>query len=225
MKPSTESHSTKKTSLEEIDLAWPEEETSGRAGFVSRLSNRFGIARRSSLLPEVGLPARPGLLVLTALLLIALCALLATWRFQPRPTEAGISLLADSSSSKLNNASAASAEAVAPTLTRELETPVKSGHPPVEAAGGARARSARGLDGVTHGRRVPDRRPGRPTGRSGRAGPIPAARVVGSVALTRLGARTPAAGRERERRRAGPAEAGRGTPGERGHRGGQSNMS
>ena len=125
MKPSTESHNTKKTSLEEIDLAWPEEEASDRAAVVSRLWNRLGVARRSSLLPEVGLPARPGLLVLTALLLIALCALLATWRFQPRPTEAGIPLLADSSSSKLNNASAASAEAVAPTLTRELETPVK----------------------------------------------------------------------------------------------------
>src|SRR5205807_9539878 len=134
MKPSTESHNTKRISLEEIDLAWPEEEASDRAGFVSRLSNRFGIARRSSLLPEVGLPARPGLLVLTALLLIALCALLATCRFQPRPTEVGISLLADSSSSKLNNASAAPAEAVVQLVTRQVESLVR---PRVEESGPA----------------------------------------------------------------------------------------
>src|SRR5438034_7771292 len=127
MKPSTESHSTKKTSLEEIDLAWPEEETSDRAGFVSRLSNRLGIARRSNLLPEVGLPARPGLLVLTALLLIALCTLLATWRSHPRPAEAGISLLADASSSKLNNASATAPESAtqARPVIKQEEMPAK----------------------------------------------------------------------------------------------------
>jgi hypothetical protein len=52
------------------------------------------------------LPARPGLLALSLLLLLGLCGALASWEGQPRPQTPGIHLLAGTSSPKLNIISA-----------------------------------------------------------------------------------------------------------------------
>jgi hypothetical protein len=65
-----------------------------------------GLARRPDLLPGFSLAARPGLLVLTALLLVGLCAALAAWGTRPGPDSVGNDLLADGPSLKLNNTSA-----------------------------------------------------------------------------------------------------------------------
>src|SRR5262249_23298239 len=104
--PSTASHSTRRTERSGTGPAWP-----GRLGGLlgrgaAQLGGRPMFARRTALLPGPVLAARPGLLVLTTLLLVGLCTLLAFWGALSRPEDSGFNLPAENSSSKLDNTSA-----------------------------------------------------------------------------------------------------------------------
>src|ERR1700730_8851287 len=62
--------------------------------------------RRPDLLAGYALPARPGLLALSLLLLFGLCGALGSWHGHPHFQSAGIDLLAGGASPKLNITSA-----------------------------------------------------------------------------------------------------------------------
>src|SRR5947209_4321696 len=133
MMPSTESPSMRKT----------EKRAASRARFGNRqwLADRArrvagtwtGFPNRPALLPGLSLAARPGLLLLTALLLVGLCAALVRWTGLAVPDSAGIDLPADVPSFNLNNTSAeASAAPSAPALHPEPSpTAGKKEQPPV----------------------------------------------------------------------------------------------
>jgi hypothetical protein len=70
--------------------------------------------RRPDLLAGYSLPARPGLLALSLLLLFGLCGALASWQGHPHFQSAGIDLLAGASSPKLNITSAEAPPRAAP---------------------------------------------------------------------------------------------------------------
>jgi hypothetical protein len=78
----------------------------GRAGLMLAAARHRFIARGPVLLPGVRLPARPSLLLLTALLLSLLCLVLTIRSRPPSPATAEFVLLSDPSSSNLNSTSA-----------------------------------------------------------------------------------------------------------------------
>ena len=81
-------------------------------------THRLSGARRPFLLPALSLPARPGLLLLTALLLSLLCLVMTIPRRPTSGTALEFALLSDQSSPNLNSTSA--------------EAPVRSGVPQAE---------------------------------------------------------------------------------------------
>jgi FlxA-like protein len=109
----------------------------GGAGSLFASTRRLLGARPSLLLPGVRLPGRPGLLLLTALLL-GLLSLVLTFRFRSTSGSTGeLVLLSDPSSSNLNKTSAA-APLYPPTSPTAVERsnadPGSSGSPPKEPA-------------------------------------------------------------------------------------------
>src|SRR4051794_5118656 len=99
MRPSTASHSTRKTDCTATSAA----RSGGHGGPPDRAAcagvfwRRFAFARRHLAVPGVALPARPGLLVLTAVLLVGLCTVLTSWgarNAHSEPDPAGFDLLA-----------------------------------------------------------------------------------------------------------------------------------
>lgn len=144
--PSTASPSTKRTEPGP-DPVGPAAARgrAGRPGFVAGLERWLGRALRPPLVAGPVLAARPGLLLLTAVLLVGLCALLAGWHARsPSPrvpqdegarvgVESDFSLRADNSSRKLDDTSAEapdrpSAPAPQPTVVEDRQEP-----PPAQA--------------------------------------------------------------------------------------------
>src|SRR5437660_9740386 len=69
-------------------------------------THRLSAVRRPILLPAISLPARPGLLLLAALLLSLFCLVLTIPRRPPSGAAIEFALLSDRSFSNLNNTSA-----------------------------------------------------------------------------------------------------------------------
>jgi hypothetical protein len=97
-------------------------------GLPDRVRRWAAGIRRPDLLPGFSLAARPGLLTLTALLLIALCAALSFSARRGR--EPGISLLGEAASSKLNSTSAETPASPAPASQPEPERLNLGAHEP-----------------------------------------------------------------------------------------------
>src|SRR6266852_3589502 len=104
---STESPSTKKTErTAEATPLVPKESFDG-GGKRLGLWGWFASHRKPEILPGMSLPARPGLLVLTTVLLAGFCVILAICGHGRRTDSSGIDLLEGTSSSNLNITSAA----------------------------------------------------------------------------------------------------------------------
>jgi hypothetical protein len=83
-------------------------------GTLDRGPGWMRLFRRPDLLTGYALPARPGLLALSLLLMFGLCGALASWQSHPHFQTAGIDLLAGASSPKLNITSAEAPPKAAP---------------------------------------------------------------------------------------------------------------
>ncbi|HLJ96340.1 MAG TPA: hypothetical protein VKU02_24415 [Gemmataceae bacterium] len=100
-------------------------------------THRFSHVRRPLLLPGIELPPRPGLLLLTALLLGLFCLVMTIPRHPPSEAAGEFALLSDLSSSNLNNTSAEAPHQVAVPQTGEGSSdttpsaPAAPGSPPV----------------------------------------------------------------------------------------------
>lgn len=112
---STGSASTKKAEQPEATgprsgdpLGLPDRGLGGGVGW------RWPASGRPPRLPDLELAARPGLLALTAVLLVGLCAVLACWTSPPDPAPAGNDLLAGDPSPNLNLSSAEAPPAAPP---------------------------------------------------------------------------------------------------------------
>src|ERR1700694_4055638 len=98
MRASTELPSTKRIETSTSGDAWSESlwGLSDQASHAARPWRRWKtFLHPRRLFGHAGLPARPTLLVLTTLLLVSLCALLAFWGSHPRADSSGIDLLDD----------------------------------------------------------------------------------------------------------------------------------
>src|SRR5947209_827596 len=105
---SIESRSTRKTERTAAGAAWSDSPwgLSDQAGCAVGGWSWPAFARRPGLLSEAPLSGRQALLILTVVLLVSLCAVLACQDIPAAPNSSGNDLLADVSSSKLNSTSA-----------------------------------------------------------------------------------------------------------------------
>jgi hypothetical protein len=137
MMRSTESRSTKTTERTNPERARPD--TPRRlvccADPIVAATHRLSNSRRRFLLPALSLPARPGLLLLTALLLGLLCLVMAIPRRPTSGTAVEFALLRDRSSTNLNSTSAEAPTRAGVPQAEEgsPDTSGANGSPPVMA--------------------------------------------------------------------------------------------